>query len=172
MPAQPEPETISWEEAINRLLAAHDGNRDEAAEQLHRAVVDRLIGHRPPTSVPLQGRLDCKTGELRMHAHDNHPRRLRVVLPDFERYFQLVTAGDNAAVGRYMPAYLALIHQAIRELQISDDNQPKLDTLSGWFRNQVVNGKNVSERLAKAMATIVRRPERMAGGAHSQKRKG
>jgi hypothetical protein len=71
-----------------------------------------------------------------------------------------------------MPAYLALIHRAIKEFQISDDNQPKLNILSAWFRSQDVNGKKVSERLAKAMASIVRRPESMRGGAHRQKRKG
>jgi hypothetical protein len=170
MPTQSEPETISWQEAINRLLAAHGGNQDEAVKQLCQAVGDRLIGHRPPMSVPLQGRLNCKTGELRMHPRDDHPRQLRVVLSDFERYFQPMTAGN--AVGSYMPAYLALIHRAIKELGISDDHQPKLETLINWFRSQAVDGNKVSERLAKAMATIARRPESMKGGAHSQKREG
>jgi hypothetical protein len=169
MPARSEPDTISWEEAIGRLRAAHGGNRDEAVKQLCQAVVDRLIGHRPLTSVPLEGRLDCETGALRMHSRDDHPRQLRVVLSDFESHFRLKPAENCTVVGNYMPAYLGLMHRAIKEFQISDDHQPKLDTLIDWFRTQVVNGKNVSERLAKAMATIVRRPERMKGGAHRQK---
>jgi hypothetical protein len=107
-----------------------------------------------------------------MHARDDQSRQLRVVFSDFESHFQLEPAGNCTVFGSYMPAYLTLIHQAIKEFQISDENQPKLDVLSTWFQSKVVNGKNVSERLAKAMATIARRPERMAGGAHSQKRKG
>jgi hypothetical protein len=116
--------------------------------------------------------LDPETGVVRMHARDNHPRQLRPVLSDFERYFQPKPAKDSTAGGSYMPAYLALIHQAIKEFQISDDNQQKLAVLSDWFQRQVVNGKKVSKRLADVMATIVRRPESMQGGAHRQKRKG
>jgi hypothetical protein len=170
MPAWRKPQTISWQEALNRLVNGND--RSEAIERLYQAVVNRLIQCRPLVSLQFEGRLDRETGVLRMHARDNHPRQLRPVLSDFERYFQLKAAKDNAAVGSYMPAYLALIHQAIEEFQITDDNQPKLNDLSTWFQDHDVNGKKVSERLANAMATIVRRPESMRGGARRQRRKG
>jgi hypothetical protein len=170
MLAQSEPDTISWQEAINRL--ANGSDRNEAIKRLYRAVVDRLVGHRPTTSIPLEGRLDCETGVLRMHARDSNPRQLRVVLSDFERHFQLKPRIDNTAVPGYLPPYLALIHQAINHHQITDDNQPKVDVLSTWFQGQDVNGKKVSQRLANAMATIVRRPESMRGGARRQRRKG
>jgi hypothetical protein len=163
-------ETISWQDALDRL--AIGGNRNDAVERLYQAVVERLILCRPLVSLPFEGRLDRETGVLRMHSRDDHPRQLRVVRSDFERHFQLKPAGDNTAAGNYMPAYLALIHQAIKVFQISGDTQPKLDGLSEWFQRQDVNGKKVSKRLADAMATIARRPESMLGGAHRQKRKG
>ena len=71
-----------------------------------------------------------------------------------------------------MPAYLALIHGAIKEFKISDENQPKAEALQAWFRTQTVNGEKVSKNLARAMTTICRSPERKKGGAFPRLAKG
>jgi hypothetical protein len=71
-----------------------------------------------------------------------------------------------------MPAYLQLIHQAISEFKITDDNQPKATALQEWFSQQTVAGEQVSGNLAKTMATIARLPERKKGGAHPRRSKG
>jgi hypothetical protein len=163
MPAQPEPETISWGEAIERL--AHGGDAAAAAERLCRAVVDRVIGHYPPTTIQLHGHLDFRTGAWRMHANGT-PHYLRVVRSDFERHFCLDNDQRKSPPSEgYMPGYLALIYQAIAKFKITDGNQPKAEELREWFETQSVNGERISRNLAKALTTIVRRPDRKKGGA-------
>jgi hypothetical protein len=173
MSAEPEPNTISWDEAIDQLAKGTD--RTTATKRLYRAVVDRTIDHRPPLAIPLEGRLDPNTGAARMSSRDHRPRFLRIVRSDFERHFQLGDrddARDGQIACGYMPGYLALIHRAIRELKITTNNQPKAEVLQKWFREQNVAGERVSKNLARTMTTIAREPERKRGGAIPQRSKG
>jgi hypothetical protein len=64
----------------------------------------------------------------------------------------------------YTTPYLELMKQAIVENKITNGNQVKVVSLKAWFID-----KGVSERLAGAMATIVRHPESKQGAAKPRK---
>jgi hypothetical protein len=80
--------------------------------------------------------------------------------------------GASPPAEAYLPEYVALILRAISEYGISDSNQPKAEELRNWFERQSVNGEQISANLARAMTTIVRRPDRKKGGAIARRRKG
>jgi hypothetical protein len=65
----------------------------------------------------------------------------------------------------YRSPYLDLLDRAIAEWGITEDNQPKKESLLDWFREQTVEEEPVSENLASAMATLVRLPASQRGGA-------
>jgi hypothetical protein len=65
----------------------------------------------------------------------------------------------------YRSPYLDLLHRAIAEWKITEDNQPKKESLLDWFREQTIEGEPISENLASAMATLVRLPASQRGGA-------
>ena len=71
---------------------------------------------------------------------------------------------DELSEEPYTTEWIMLLHKAIKELGITDGNQPKAHLIQEWFRSQTVHGLAVSQNLAKAMTTIVRRPESMVGG--------
>jgi hypothetical protein len=167
------PDLISWQKAIDLLAADSDLTR--AVIRLHRAVVERDVEHYPPTSMNLEGRLDPNTGALRNSPRDNRPRFLRIVRASFEKHFKLSDLGaerHDQITHDYKPGFLDLIHQAISEFKISNENQPKAEELRSWFEGQTVAGEQVSANLAKAMTTIARLPERKKGGAVRQRRRG
>jgi hypothetical protein len=100
-----------------------------------------------------------------MHANGT-PHCLRVVRSDFERHFCLDNAQRKSPPsGNYIPGYLALIYRAIGDFNIADGNRPKAEVLRDWFEKQSVDGEPISKNLAKALTTIVRRPDRKKGGA-------
>jgi hypothetical protein len=82
------------------------------------------------------------------------------------------SAGSEKASQAYVPGYLAVVFRAIREHDITDDNQPKAEALQEWFQQQSVDGEPISQNLARAMTTIVRRPDRRKGGIHRRQKKG
>jgi hypothetical protein len=171
MSAEPEADIISWQDAV--CLLAELGI-DEPARKLRDAVVNRLVRHYPPTTLALNWYLfDETTGVLRMHKRDDNPRHLSVVRDDLDKHFKLRDAANERQTSNaYMPEYLALILQAIRRFGISDENQPKVEELRGWFCAQIAGGEKVSKNLARAMATIVRRADRKKGRALPHRRKG
>jgi hypothetical protein len=60
----------------------------------------------------------------------------------------------------YIPPFVALQLEAVREFEISAENpDPPKQPLVNFFK-----GKGVSSRLAHAMATLVRSPAAMRGG--------
>ena len=73
--------------------------------------------------------------------------------------------------GPYTTTYIKLLEGAIRELGITDDNQPKKDAVLEWFRRQRVDGRSLSENLSEVMATIVRKPEMQRGGAQRRRKR-
>jgi hypothetical protein len=70
----------------------------------------------------------------------------------------------------YQSEYMALIDQAVTELGITVENQPAHKALQHWFRQRLIGGRQVSERQAANMATIVRCFEAQKGGNRSRRR--
>lgn len=71
--------------------------------------------------------------------------------------------GPDADSG-YTAPYLELMRRAIEHFEITETHQPMTKELEDWFVRQSVNGKEVSDNLARAMATLVRLPESQRGG--------
>lgn len=65
----------------------------------------------------------------------------------------------------YTTPYIELMHQAIAEFGLGEENQSKKEVLLDWFRTQEVEGEPISANLADAMATLVRLPASQRGGA-------
>ncbi len=71
----------------------------------------------------------------------------------------------------YTTPFLEIMQRAIREKEITKEEQPKVDDLADWFSRQTLSdGRGISARQARAMATFVRLPERMKGGSHPQRK--
>jgi hypothetical protein len=175
MPVEPDPETISWPDAVAKVPGVD--NPTGAATRLLDAVAGGSVGYRPLVAVSIEskfkeGLLDIKTGALRMNPRDSRPRYLRIVVSDFERHFLRSRDERRVMWDGYTPDYVALILRAIKQFNISDENQPLAKTLRDWFEGQEVAGEKISENLAKAMTTIVRLPERKKGGAVPRQSKG
>jgi len=66
----------------------------------------------------------------------------------------------------YLPYYMALMQNAIKELKITPENQPLKKVLIEWFLKQ---DSKLSARGVEAMATLVRLPEKKKGGWHAHK---
>lgn len=97
MPELSEPETISWQEAVKRLVGSGD---NEAAENLFRAVADGSVQYYPRRAIPLERALvDIHTGAWRNHARDNRPFYIPIIRESFERYFRIGHAGPQPAIG-------------------------------------------------------------------------
>jgi len=59
----------------------------------------------------------------------------------------------------------ALMQAAIAKFGITPEDQGKKDCLVDWFLEQQIEGEPVSNKLADAMATLVRLPSAQRGGA-------
>jgi hypothetical protein len=64
----------------------------------------------------------------------------------------------------YLPYYMALMLNAIKELKITSENQPLKKILIEWFLKQ---DPKLSARAVEAMATLIRLPEKKKGGWHN-----
>ena len=161
--------TIAWSAAVHQLALA--SGQDDAGEKLLELVESGRIRCEPHKALSLRSAyksrlFNIKTGEWRMHARDDRPSRLRIFEADLTRYLGPKTNQVARAPYDYMPEYLALIHEAIDNFSINDDNQPKAEVLTAWFKNKIVDGSKVSDNLASAMTTIVRKAHRKKA-AHS-----
>ena len=76
-----------------------------------------------------------------------------------------VRPAQGAADAIYTTPYLDLMQAAIAQFGISAGNQGKKDCLMVWFLEQQVEGEPVSNKLADAMATLIRLPFAQRGGA-------
>lgn len=65
----------------------------------------------------------------------------------------------------YTTPYLALMQVAIREFGLTDSNQGKKELILEWFLAQHVEDEPISNKLADAMATLIRLPSAQRGGA-------
>ena len=90
---EPEPETISWLQALNRITeAGHD--KGTALEMLLNAVIGGAIGWYSRKAVSLQnyldkGLFDPETGALRMSHRDDNPFWVKPILADFQQWLAL-----------------------------------------------------------------------------------
>jgi hypothetical protein len=77
-----------------------------------------------------------------------------------------IAAAAEASDGvPYSTPYLVLMQEAIAYFGITDVNQGKKECLVDWFLGQQVEGEPVSNKLADAMATLIRLPSAQRGGA-------
>jgi hypothetical protein len=92
------------------------------------------------------------------------PRFLvKAIWPDYIP--EPVRAANGAADEKYTTPYLDLMQAAIAQFGITPRNQGKKDCLMDWFLEQQIEGEPVSNKLADAMATLIRLPSAQRGGA-------
>ena len=65
----------------------------------------------------------------------------------------------------YTTPYLELMQAATRKFGITADNQGKKECIVDWFLEQNIAGEPVSNKLADAMATLIRLASAQRGGA-------
>jgi hypothetical protein len=69
-----------------------------------------------------------------------------------------------ATDGGYVPPFVVLMLEAVRQFKISEQDPPTKKVLVEHFRAQTVDGKLVTKNLASQMATLCRPPSAMRGG--------
>ncbi len=91
------------------------------------------------------------------------PRFLvKAIWPDYRPEVGPATGTDTVP---YTTPYLELMRAAIAHFGITAENQGKKDYLVDWFLAQEIEGEPVSNKLADAMATLIRLPSAQRGGA-------
>jgi hypothetical protein len=88
---------------------------------------------------------------------------VKAIWPDYIP--EPVRPAQGAADAIYTTPYLDLMQAAIAQFGISAGNQGKKECLTDWFLEQQVEGELVSNKLADAMATLIRLPFAQRGGA-------
>jgi len=86
--------------------------------------------------------------------------------PVFDEYL-LTLHTETAISSAYTTPYLEMMREVIRELEISRENQGKKEAIAAVFEKKLVDHKATpsSQKLADAMATLVRLPESQQGRA-------
>jgi hypothetical protein len=77
-------------------------------------------------------------------------------------------ASKPADLDIHMSPYVKLMLHVIRKWEITPDNQYTKDALEAAMKEEWTGPIELSDRLAKAMATLVREPESQAGRASKQ----
>lgn len=88
---------------------------------------------------------------------------VKAIWPDYVP--EPTQATQGAADVPYTTPYLDLMQAAITRFGISAANQGKKESLVDWFLEQQIEGEAVSNKLADAMATLIRLPAAQRGGA-------
>jgi hypothetical protein len=92
------------------------------------------------------------------------PRFLvRAIWPDY--FPETVRPMQDAENVIYTTPYLELMQAAIAHFGISPGNQGKKECLMDWFLEQEIEGERLSNKLADAMATLIRLPFAQRGGS-------
>jgi hypothetical protein len=89
---------------------------------------------------------------------------VKAIWPDWPPCDVPATASE-ASASAYSTPYLALMNAAIAHFGLSAENQSKKENLLDWFLTQQIEGEPLSNKLADAMATLVRLPSAQRGGA-------
>jgi hypothetical protein len=88
---------------------------------------------------------------------------VKAIWPDYIP--EPVRPAQGAADAIYTTPYLDLMQAAIAYFGITAEDQGKKDCLVDWFLEQQIEGEPVSNKLADAMATLIRLPSAQRGGA-------
>ena len=88
---------------------------------------------------------------------------VKAIWPDYIP--EPVRPAQGAADAIYTTPYLDLMQAAIAQFGISSANQGKKECLMDWLLEQQIEGEPVSNKLADAMATLIRLPSAQRGGA-------
>lgn len=88
---------------------------------------------------------------------------VKAIWPDYVP--EPTQSAKGALNNPYTTPYLALMQAAILQFGLTAENQGKKECLMDWFLEQQVEGEPVSNKLADAMATLVRLPSAQRGGA-------
>lgn len=94
------------------------------------------------------------------------------VLSNIEIPDELKVFGDCLDVrevleSAYISPYMRLMVEAIKTLEISDDNQPIKKQIVSWLKAQTIEGVALSDREAEYLATFIRLPIYKKGGNRS-----
>ncbi|MDT7953482.1 MAG: hypothetical protein RQ966_18425 [Acetobacteraceae bacterium] len=87
---------------------------------------------------------------------------VKAIWPDHVTAVRPSTGTDTVP---YTTPYLELMQAAIAKFGITPEDQGKKDCLVDWFLEQQIEGEPVSNKLADAMATLIRLPSAQRGGA-------
>ena len=87
---------------------------------------------------------------------------VKAIWPDYVPEVRPATGTDTVP---YTTPYLELMQAAIAKFGITPEDQGKKDCLVDWFLAQEIEGEPVSNKLADAMATLIRLPSAQRGGA-------
>jgi hypothetical protein len=124
MSVQSEPVTISWEEALRRLVDR--GHESEATRRmLLITVLNGSVGYYPRRALSLEtqyrkGLLDPETGALRISHRDENPWHVRVIESDFERQFPMRRGSSTAGSEMKAVAFLASQLRTNRNMRRAD----------------------------------------------------
>jgi len=88
---------------------------------------------------------------------------VKAIWPDYIP--EPVRPAKSEADAMYTTPYLDLMQAAIAHFGITAEGQEKKECLVGWFLEQQIDGESVSNKLADAMATLIRLPSAQRGGA-------
>jgi hypothetical protein len=92
------------------------------------------------------------------------PRFLvKAIWPDYVP--EVIRPAESTDAAPYTTPYLALMQTAIATFGITSRTQGKKECLVDWFLEQQIEGEPVSNKLADAMATLIRLPSAQRGGA-------
>ncbi len=89
---------------------------------------------------------------------------VKAIWPDWPPCDVPATSSE-AARSAYTTPYLELMQAAIAHFRLTPENQSKKENLLDWFLTQQIEGEPISNKLADAMATLIRLPSAQRGGA-------
>mgnify|MGYP000285681724 CR=1 FL=1 len=142
----PIPRFVTWEAFNDHLKAQCRKRQGDVLRGQGKYLSDRLTAR------------DWEFIDIRM------PRFLvKAIWPDYVPEVVSPSAGADAMP--YTTPYLDLMRAAIARFGITPEAQGKKECLVDWFLEQQIEGEPVSNKLADAMATLIRLPSAQRGGA-------
>jgi hypothetical protein len=140
-----------WQHGLESGFGLHSGYHTSIRPEQWRE------GNYSPTYDRLTAR-DWEIIDIRM------PRFLvKAIWPDYVP--EGAGQAPNVDVVPYTTPYLELMQAAIVKFGITAETQGKKDCLVDWFLEQEIEGEPLSNKLADAMATLIRVPSAQRGGA-------
>ena len=91
-------------------------------------------------------------------------RNIQILTNILKKQFPPFTSQVSEEVKGYTTPYIEIMLETIREEKLSAENQSKAEALTDIIANKMAKrGLNKSEKLATAMATLIRMPESQKG---------